>query len=236
VTDVAHLTVLDRGHELSGVVRPGESWAAAARRTAASLTGEPVPLDLSGEVKRFHIDHDLRVTLRAMTRGDLADVTRWRSADHVRKWFAADGEPTLENITERYGPRIDGMSPTRMWVVEANGRSVGFCQDYRVSDYPQYAVLTPDPEAVAVDYAIGDERFVGRGIGTRMLWAWLFSARRRHPDVTVYFSSPDHRNAASLRILEKVGFTAGTWFDEPQKDGSVDTCVGCSLDVGRVIG
>jgi len=236
VEDVTHLTVLDRGHELEGVVRPGESWAEAARRTAASLTGEPVPLDLSGEVKRFHIDHDLRVALRAMTRGDLPDLARWRGSDHVRRWFAADGEPDLETVTEKYGPRIDGMSPTRMWIVEANGRSVGFCQDYRVRDYPQYAVVAPEPDAVAVDYAIGDEKFVGRGIGTRMMWAWLASARRRYPDVTAYFSSPDHRNAASLRILEKVGFTSGTWFDEPQANGSVDTCVGCSLDVAVVIG
>ena len=128
------------------------------------------------------------------------------------------------------------MSPTRMWVVEANGRSVGFCQDYRSATTPSTPSLAPDPDAVAVDYAIGDEKFVGRGIGTRMMWAWMASARRRYPDVTAYFSSPDHRNAASLRILEKVGFTSGTWFDEPQADGSVDTCVGCSLDVAGVIG
>jgi aminoglycoside 6'-N-acetyltransferase len=236
VDDVTHLTVLDRGHEFNGIVRPGESWAAAARRTAASMTGDPVPLDLSGEVKLFQIEHDLRVGLRAMTRGDLPDLARWRSSDHVRKWFAADGEPDLDSITATYGPRIDGMSPTRMWVVEANGRSVGFCQDYRVRDYPEYAVLTPDPDAVAVDYAIGDEKFIGRGIGTRMLWAWLASAHRRYPDVAAYFSSPDHRNTASLRTLVKVGFTPGTWFDEPQENGSVDTCVGCSLDVEQVVG
>ena len=234
--DVTRLTVLDRGHELGGVVRTGEPWAAAARRTAASLSGDPVPLDLSGEVKRFIVDNDLKVTIRAMTPGDLPDVARWRSSDHVRRWFAADGEPDLATVTEKYGPRIDGMTPTRMWVVEANGRSVGFCQDYRVRDYPEYAVLTPDPDAVAVDYAIGDERFTGRGIGTRMLWAWLGSARRRYPDVSAYFSSPDHRNAASLRILDKVGFVQGTWFDEPQPDGSVDTVVGCTLDVRQVIG
>ena len=234
---VTHLTVLDRGHELNGVVRPGESWAAAARRTAGSLTGEPVPLDLSGEVKRFQIDHDLRVVLRAMTRGDLPDVARWRSADHVRKWFAADGRPDLDTVTEKYGPRIDGMSATRMWVVEVNGRSVGFCQDYRIRDYPQFAVLTPGPGRRRG--RLRDRRRAVRlaaGIGTRMLWAWLASARRRYPDVTAYFSAPDHRNTASLRILEKVGFSQGTWFDEPQSDGSVGTCVGCSLDVGQVVG
>lgn len=233
---VTHLTILDRGHELGGVVRPGESWAAAARRTAASHTGDPVPLDLSGEVKRFVIDHDLRVGLRAMTRGDLPDVARWRAEEHVLAWFAEEGPPDLAAVTEKYGPRIDGMTPTRMWVIEANGRSVGFCQDYRLRDYPEYAVLAPDPEAVGVDYAIGDPRFVGRGIGTRALWAWALGAHRRYADVQTFFAAPDHRNATSLRILAKVGFVAGTWFDEPRASGGVDTVVGCTLDVATVVG
>lgn len=230
------MTVLDRGHEFSGVVRPGESWAAAARRTCASLHVEPTPLDLSGEVKRFVIDHDRRVALRAMTRGDLPDVVRWRSADHVERWYAGDGPPTLASVTERYGPRIDGMMPVRMWVVEVNGRSVGFCQDYRIRDHPDYAVPTPDPDAVGVDYALGKPHLVGTGIGTAMLWAWLVSAHRRYPDVATCFSAPDHRNRASLRVLEKVGFVPGTWFDQPQADGSVATLVGCTLDVARVTG
>lgn len=233
---VTHLTVLDRGHELSGVVRPGESWAAAARRTAATISRDPTPLDLSGEVKRFGIDHDLRVALRAMTRGDLPDIARWRSSEHVHRWWAEDGQPDLEAVTKQYGPGIDGVTPTRMWVVEANGRSVGFCQDYRLRDYPGFAVLTPDPEAVGVDYAIGDEKFTGRGVGTRMLWAWLAGAQRRYPDVASYFAAPDHRNAGSLRVLEKVGFVPGTWFDEDRKDGTTATIVGCTLDVRRVLG
>ncbi|WP_244246973.1 GNAT family N-acetyltransferase [Nocardioides euryhalodurans] len=234
--DATHLTILDRGHELSGVVRPGESWAAAARRTCASLHVEPTPVDLSGEVKRFQVDHDLRIALRAMGRGDLPDVARWRASEQVHRWWAADGEPTLERVTEQYGPAIDGMERTRMWVVEANGRSVGFCQDYRIRDHPGFAVLVPDPEAVGVDYAIGEPHLLGQGIGTAMLWAWVRSARHRYRDVTTYFAAPEHTNLASLRVLEKVGFAPGTWFDEPRADGSVATVVGCSLDVARVVG
>ena len=40
------VVVVDRDRELHGVVREGESWAAAARRTCASLHVEPEPLDL----------------------------------------------------------------------------------------------------------------------------------------------------------------------------------------------
>ena len=234
-TDPVHIVVHDRGRELSGAARPGESWAAAARRTCASMHTEPEPLDLSGEVKLFVVDHDVRVGIRAMTRGDLPDMARWRAADHVRRWFAA-GEPTLEMVEGKYGPDIDGITPTRMWVVEVNGRSVGFVKDYRIGDYPDYAVLGPDPEAIGVDYAIGESAWVGRGLGVRMLWAWMGRARARFPEATAYFAAPDHRNVASLRILRKAGFTEGLWFDEPQDDGSVTTMVGNTLDVHHVIG
>jgi aminoglycoside 6'-N-acetyltransferase len=230
-----HLVVVDRGRELTGVVREGESWAAAARRTCASMHTEPEPADLSGEVKRFVVDHDTRIGLRAMSRGDLPDVARWRAADHVRRWFTP-GEPTLEAMEAKYGERIDGMSPTRMWVVEVNGRSVGFVQDYRIGDYPDYAVLGPDPEAVGVDYVIGEPAWVGRGLGARMLWTWMGRAQARFPAATSYFAAPDHRNGASVRVLRKAGFTEGLWFDEPQEDGTVRTMIGHTLDVRQVIG
>ncbi len=229
------LVVHDRGRELSGVIREGEPWAVAARRTAGSVHGVPVPLDLSGEVKEFLVDHDKVVTVRAMTRGDLRDVTRWRQSEHVRRWWAAEGEPTPELVAEKYGPRIDGMSPTRMWVAEVNGRSVGFVQDYRIGDYPDYAVLGPDPDAIGVDYAVAEE-WSGRGLGAQVLWAWMIRTRHRLPAVTTYFAAPDHRNRASLRMLAKAGFTQGLWFDEPRDGDRVDTVVGCSLDVRQVLG
>jgi aminoglycoside 6'-N-acetyltransferase len=231
-----HVVVHHGGRELSGVARTGEGWAAAARRIAATVPGDPVARDLSGEVKEFVVDPDLQVTLRAMTHGDLPAVTRWRQSEHVQRWWVSDGEPTLEAVTAKYSPRIDGRTPTRMWVAEVNGRSVGFVQDYRIADYPDYAILAPDPDAIGVDYLIGDLHWVGRGIGTRMLWAWLLRTQRRFPGATTCFAAPDHRNEASLRVLDKVGFTRGVWFDEPQLDGSVDTVVGCVLDVSRVLG
>lgn len=229
------VVVHDRGHDLAGVVRPGEAWAAAARRTCASVHADPVPRDLSGAVKEFVVDHDHRVGVRAMTRGDLAEVVRWRQSDHVRRWWAAAGEPTAEALEAVYGPRIDGMTTTRMWVGEVNGRSVGFFQDYRVRDHPDYALHGADPDAIGLDYALAEE-WSGRGFGTRLLWAWMLRARSRFPDAATYFAAPDHRNAPSLRVLAKAGFTEGLWFDEPRPDGSTDTVVGCSLDVAQVLG
>ena len=137
--------VLDRGRELAGVVHDGESWAAAARRICASMHAEPEPLDLSGEVKRFVVDHDNRLAIRAMTRGDLDDVVAWRASPQVQRWWSPGELRDPDQMVAKYAERIDGMSPTRMWVLEVNGRSVGFVQDYRIGDYPDYAVLGPGP-------------------------------------------------------------------------------------------
>ena len=230
------VVVRHAGREHVGVVAPGESWSAAAHRTAASLPGRLTVDDLSGQVKRFAVDDDERIDLRTMTRGDLPALTRWLAEPHVRRWWHSDGEPTSERIERTYRPRVDGTTPTRMWVVEVNGRSIGFVQDYRIGDYPDFALLAPDPDAVGLDYAIGEPGWVGRQLGARVLWAWAVRARQRFPDVTACFAAPDHRNLASLRILAKAGFEQGTWFDEPQRDGTTATMVGCTLDVRRVLG
>jgi RimJ/RimL family protein N-acetyltransferase len=127
------------------------------------------------------------------------------------------------------------MASTRMWVTEINGRSVGFVQDYVIGDHPDYALPCPDPAAIGVDYAIGEDDWTGRGFGARMVWAWMLRARKRFPDATSYFAAPDHRNQASLRVLAKVGFTEGVWFDETNADETA-THVGCTLDVPTVLG
>ncbi|HEU4568780.1 MAG TPA: GNAT family N-acetyltransferase [Marmoricola sp.] len=218
-------------------VRAGEGWLAAAERRAADvgLRGPVLAVDLSADPLVFGVDDEHWFAVRPMTRGDFRDVSRWVSRPHVARWW--DRQRSLEEVAEHYGPALDGDDPTRMWVFEVNGRSVGFGQDYRIGDHPDYALLTGKPDAVGIDYAIGEPAFVGRGLGTTLLWVLL---RDRvvpsYDDLHEVHAAPDHRNAASLRVLAKLGFEQGTWFDEPQEDGRVDTVIGCTLDVATVFG
>jgi RimJ/RimL family protein N-acetyltransferase len=216
-------------------VPSGTGWAAYADRLADGA-GPVLAVDLSGDPLRFAVDDQHRLAVRSMTAGDFPDVSRWVSAAHVARWW--DRHRTVEEVAAYYGPAVRGEEPTRMWVWEVNGRSVGFAQDYRIADHPDYALLCGRPDAVGFDYAIGEPTWVGRGLGTSLLWVFLRDlVAPAYPGVRELFAAPDHRNVASRRVLAKLGAVEGLWFDEPESDdGPAGTVVGCSLDVAQVMG
>jgi len=214
-------------------VREDESWAQAADRLARGR-GPVLAVDLSEDPLRFCVDDEHRFAMRPMTEGDLPDLVRWINAEHVARWW--DGHRSPEQVARHYGPGIRGEDAVRYWIWEVNGRSVGFSQDYRIADHPEFALLCGRPDAIGFDYVIGEAAFVGRGLGTRLLWVFLRDIVVPAYDGTgELLAAPDHRNTRSLRVLAKLGATQGMWFDEPQSDGGVDTVIGCSIDVQRVL-
>ena len=124
-----HVVVHDGDRQHSGVAHAGESWSVAARRTVASMHLDPYPQDLSGEVKHFTIDHDRRVALRAMPRGDLPDVARGLATEHVRRWFGSQGERNVIDLKARQhafaAPRCGGRANATSVGRAARGASAG---------------------------------------------------------------------------------------------------------------
>jgi aminoglycoside 6'-N-acetyltransferase len=192
-----------------------------------------------GHVAVSTVDHLERIpaaslSFRRMTLDDLPDVVRWQRQPHVARWWSTDRVTTLETARERYGPSLSADSVTRIWVVSIDGRSVGYLQDYPVSDDATYAAATGEPDAAAFDYLIGEPELTGRGLGTRMIWEFLRDVMRPHyRDAPRFLASPDPRNAASLRALDKCGFRRGAEIVVPadgDEGGELVTEVVCTFE------
>src|SRR5699024_1045811 len=144
---------------------------------------------------------------RRVRDADLPLLTEWLSATHVQRWFPNHPKDVL-TARQRYAESIADRSPLRMWVAPGDGYPIGCVQDYRVRDCDDLAVRVQRLDAVALDYLIADPGHTGHGLGTRMVSRFLHGVLLRdHPDAGRFVAAPDHRNRASLRLLEKVGFT-----------------------------
>lgn len=152
------------------------------------------------------------VTLRfrRMTTADLDAVAQWLTAPHARPWWT--DEATVDALRAKYEPRIRGEEPIRMWIVEVDDRPVGFLQDYPADVDGAYAVPAAGarPKAVGFDYLIGEASYVGKSLGTRMIWEFCRDVMHpAYPGVERFVASPRRGNHASLRVLAKSGFTVG---------------------------
>jgi len=172
------------------------------------------------------------IAFRPLARQDLPSLVAWRQAPHAARWFPERLDLTAAE--RKYGPRIAGPSPVRVHVATVDGSDAGFLQHYRVGDYEEYAAATGLPDAIGLDYAIGVPQLTGRGLGPQLIWSYLRDvALPAHPAARHALASPDVANRASIRALEKAGFTIAGQIEVPGEPGPEQLCV---LDLARFFG
>jgi len=154
-----------------------------------------------------------KITFRAITEGDLPLLHDWLCRPHVvEHWEPA---PTLEEVREDYLPRL---APQEMLPLDApagvvqylaceDGVPFGFIQAYRVMAHQAegWWLDEKDPCALGVDQLIGLGDRLGKGLGTRMLRAFL-DFLFEDPRVTTVQTDPDPGNARAIASYRKAGF------------------------------
>ncbi len=163
-----------------------------------------------------------------MTRDDFRLLAIWLRAPHVEAWFpwvhgpedadttagqavaAVEAVDAVEAVEFEYGPCVDGLDPTELFVIEHEARPVGFIQRYRVSDNPSWAAaLAPALDAtgaVGFDYAIGVLEATRRGVGSAAIRQLAVDTFDRYPDIDSVVVAMQQANRPSWRALERAGF------------------------------
>jgi aminoglycoside 6'-N-acetyltransferase len=151
---------------------------------------------------------NVNITFRPLAKDDFEMFARWLAKPHVQRWWR---EPaTIEHVAKDYGACTDGDFKTRVYVVQADATPIGIIQVFRLADYPDEDRHYPFRGAVSIDYLIGEEAYVGRGVGTQMIREFVDTVvRELYPDSTGVATGAELDNAASLGALRKAGFEPG---------------------------
>jgi RimJ/RimL family protein N-acetyltransferase len=145
------------------------------------------------------------IAFRPMQHSDLPLLQRWLQMPHVDAFWR---EPfDMAGVVAKYGPRIDGVEPTHMFVIEHDGRAIGWIQWYFWCDYStQAAQLSAELASAGVDLAIGEVEMLGRGIGPCALRKFVEGVVFADSAIKACICDPEERNTRSLRAFEKAGF------------------------------
>lgn len=150
-----------------------------------------------------------RLRFRPLTEDDLALLSAWLDAPHVRSFWRAPAD--LPSVRAKYLPRIRGEEPASVFVTMLDGAPIGIIQRYRFLDHGSWAATVAGtslvfPGAAGIDYLIGDAARIGSGIGTAMIDRFSEQLFADLPDVDVIVVTPQLDNRASCGALSGAGF------------------------------
>ena len=149
-----------------------------------------------------------KLTFRPMSEADVAVLHDWLHRPHVAQWWAGDDFATLTATREKYLPRIDDDSPVKGYIALLDGAPIGFIQSYvALGCGDGWWEGETDPGVRGIDQFLGDGDSLGKGLGTRLVAAFLRKLFE-DPDVTRVQTDPAPDNVRAIRCYEKAGFRA----------------------------
>lgn len=145
---------------------------------------------------------------------DLVMIHEWLGRPHVAEWWAP--QPTPAELAEEYSGVLDGTDSTRAYIARLDDRAIGFIQSYVAVDSHAdgWWLGEHDPGVVGIDQFLAHEADLGRGLGTRMISAFI-DRLFEDPSVTRIQTDPSPRNGRAIRCYEKCGFIPARVTDTP---------------------
>jgi RimJ/RimL family protein N-acetyltransferase len=145
------------------------------------------------------------ISFRRLERSDIPLLQEWLAAPHVAVWWKERTD--LASVEAKYGPRIDGVEPTHVLVIEQESRPIGWIQWYLWADYPEHArQLGAEPASAGIDLAIGEANMTGLGLGPVIIRQFLDQLVFTNSEICAVVTDPEETNLRSLQAFRKAGF------------------------------
>jgi len=148
-------------------------------------------------------DHMETLVLRKINHSDIALITEWLNKDYILKWYH-DTEDWLQEISGRN----DAFNWIHHFIIMDEETPVGFCQYYDccdANDMEAWYEVEKRGDTFSIDYLIGDEEYLGKGYGKRIV-KLLTETIRQKEHANQIIVQPDEDNHASNHVLMANGY------------------------------
>jgi aminoglycoside 6'-N-acetyltransferase-1b/aminoglycoside 6'-N-acetyltransferase-2 len=147
------------------------------------------------------------VTLRLMTERDLPMLHEWLNRPHIVEWWGGEEErPTLDEVLEKYVPRVLAQESVTPYIAMLGDEPIGFAQSYVAlgSDDGWWEDET-DPGVRGIDQFLANQTQLNKGLGTKLVQA-LVELLFSDSTVTKVQTEAAPNNHRAIRCYEKAGF------------------------------
>lgn len=145
--------------------------------------------------------------IRLLNDSDIALVEVWLNKEHVKKWYEI---PHLGVTIDDWLHEIKERNRAFHWLTHCivlwQGCPIGLCQYYKCVDSDENFGTLPLIGSYGIDYLIGEESQLGKGLGKGMI-ALLVDKIFSFPDAQRVTADIDRDNRASEKSLLSCGFT-----------------------------
>ena len=152
---------------------------------------------------------------------DLVLLYQWFQEPTINQWYARRKHWSLEEIKEKYGPRILGKKYVPNFIVYRNDDPVGFIQYYQFKNgFPEgvqghhnllFKQYNQD-DLVGIDLFIAEDNMRGKGFGVKMIHQFIEEFLSEFSAIVV---DPEINNIGALRCYEKAGFMQTIFSEDP---------------------
>ncbi|AWE07670.1 GNAT family N-acetyltransferase [Lysinibacillus sp. 2017] len=148
------------------------------------------------------------IYIRKMTDNDYGLMTKWLSTKEVLEFYGDINSPfTLEQVKEKYEPRVRGESRVTPFIVELDSLPIGFMQHYKLQAKVQKKYGYLEHQIIyGIDQFIGVPKLFNKGYGTIMVSKFI-DLISKTTDAEIIILDPEISNERAIRCYEKCGFS-----------------------------
>jgi len=160
----------------------------------------------------------MEIKFRKVNEEDSVIMRNWiKTNEFVKKWYYIGKVPRLKTILNKLKKRLNDKK-FNMMIVVCDGKEIGYIQSYPVDGNGAWTnkVKVYD-NMVSIDYYIGNINYIHKGIGSKMILAYIdkFLMSSSY-DYALITSDPE--NIASNKCALKCGFEYVKTVNVPYKN------------------